>query len=52
LSRSIVAALAESALPVDALYSSLPSEQRGAIRSAVLELALHEIVAIEDGGAR
>lgn len=47
-----MAALAEAALPLDALYARLPSEQRGAIRSAVLELALHEIVAIEDGPAR
>jgi hypothetical protein len=47
LPRAIVAALAEAALPIEDLYARLPREQPAAIRSAVLELALHEIVAIE-----
>jgi len=47
LPRSIVAALADSAVTVEALYARLPLEQPAAIRAAALELALHEIVAIE-----
>lgn len=47
LPRAIVAALAEAALPIEDLCARLPREQPAAIRSAVLELALHEIVAIE-----
>jgi hypothetical protein len=47
LPRSIVAALAESASTVEALYTRLPREQPAAIRAAALELALHDIVAIE-----
>ena len=38
---------ASSSLPIEALYARLPREQPAAIRAAVLELALHEIVAIE-----
>jgi cupin superfamily protein len=48
LTQSIVAALEPAAaLPIEALYERLPRERREAIRAAVLELALHEIVALE-----
>ena len=47
LSRSIVATVAAAPLPIDALCERLPNERPDAIRAAVLDLAQHEIVAIE-----
>jgi ribosomal protein L16 Arg81 hydroxylase len=46
-SRSIVAALAASALRIEELYEQLAHERPDAIRGAVLDLAQHEIVTIE-----
>jgi len=47
LTRSIVAALAEAALPIEELCARLPNEVPEAIRAAALELALHDIVSID-----
>jgi ribosomal protein L16 Arg81 hydroxylase len=52
ISQAIVAALTGSgALPIGSLYERLPRESPETIRAALLDLALHEIVAIERGGA-
>ena len=45
--RAIVAALAAGALPIEALCERLGHERPEAIRAAVLDLAQHEILAIE-----
>lgn len=47
LPRSIMAALAGGPLPLEALFERLAPEPQEAIRAALLDLVLHEIVAVE-----